>query len=176
MSAYAEGLLLIGPSNILKYANDEAAQILAYPRNPQAIKSLNSFLADKVQSVLPKGTPLPQSGLVTEVMSGKRRYHCRAFPLVSTSKGSNCDLSIIVLIERFDKVAFNSFRYIEKFRLTQREGEIVTYLLDGLTNKEIASRMKISPNTVKAFLRLVMVKTGTSTRSGIVGKILDASQ
>jgi DNA-binding CsgD family transcriptional regulator len=45
-------------------------------------------------------------------------------------------------------------------------------LLQGLTSKEIAQRMGISPNTVKAFLRLVMVKMGVSTRSGIVGKIV----
>ena len=44
-------------------------------------------------------------------------------------------------------------------------------LLQGLTSKEIAVRMGISPNTVKAFLRLVMVKMGVSTRSGIVGRI-----
>jgi DNA-binding CsgD family transcriptional regulator len=35
----------------------------------------------------------------------------------------------------------------------------------------MADRMKISPNTVKSFLRLVMVKMGVSTRSGILGKI-----
>jgi DNA-binding CsgD family transcriptional regulator len=158
------------------YANDEAAEIFAYPRNPRAIKSLYSFLSDKVQSILPTGTPLPQSGLVTEVLSGKRRYHCRAVPLVSTKNGSKHDLSVMVLIERFVKIAVDSLKCIEKFHLTQREAEIVTYLLQGLTNKEIGNRMKISPNTVKAFLRLVMVKTGTSTRSGIIGKILDSSQ
>jgi DNA-binding CsgD family transcriptional regulator len=32
--------------------------------------------------------------------------------------------------------------------------------------------MKISPNTVKAFLRIVMVKMGVSTRSGILGKVI----
>jgi len=47
----------------------------------------------------------------------------------------------------------------------------VEYLLQGLTSKEIAARMNISPNTVKAFLRLVMVKMKVSTRSGIAGKI-----
>ena len=30
----------------------------------------------------------------------------------------------------------------------------------------------ISPNTVKALLRVVMIKMGVSTRSGIVGKII----
>jgi DNA-binding CsgD family transcriptional regulator len=42
-------------------------------------------------------------------------------------------------------------------------------LIQGLTNKEIAGRMNISPNTVRAFIRMVMGKLGVSTRSGIVG-------
>jgi DNA-binding CsgD family transcriptional regulator len=45
-------------------------------------------------------------------------------------------------------------------------------LLEGLTSKEIADRMGISPNTVKAFIRLVMVKMNVSTRSGIIGRIV----
>jgi len=59
----------------------------------------------------------------------------------------------------------------EQFDLTQRERETVEFLLQGLTSKEIATRMQISPNTVKAFLRLVMVKMKVSTRSGIAGKL-----
>jgi len=60
----------------------------------------------------------------------------------------------------------------DRFGLTPREQEAIQFLLQGLTSKEIAGHMKISPNTVKSFLRLVMVKLGVSTRSGIVGKIL----
>jgi DNA-binding CsgD family transcriptional regulator len=63
-----------------------------------------------------------------------------------------------------------------RFRLTSREQETVELLFEGLTSKEIADRMKISPNTVKAFLRLVMVKMGVSTRSGIIGKIAGPPQ
>jgi DNA-binding CsgD family transcriptional regulator len=58
--------------------------------------------------------------------------------------------------------------------LTQREQETVKLLLQGLTSKEIAGRMGISANTVKAFVRLVMIKMGVSTRSGIAGKIVAA--
>jgi DNA-binding CsgD family transcriptional regulator len=56
--------------------------------------------------------------------------------------------------------------------LTQREQETVKLLLQGLTSKEIAVRMEISANTVKAFVRLVMIKMGVSTRSGIAGKFV----
>jgi DNA-binding CsgD family transcriptional regulator len=59
-----------------------------------------------------------------------------------------------------------------RFGLTTRERETVQFLLEGFTSKEIASRMNISPNTVKAFIRMVMVKTGVSTRSGIIGRIV----
>jgi len=48
----------------------------------------------------------------------------------------------------------------------------VEFLVHGLTSKEIADRMNISPNTVKAFIRQIMMKTRASTRSGIVGKVL----
>jgi DNA-binding CsgD family transcriptional regulator len=58
------------------------------------------------------------------------------------------------------------------FGLTSREQQTVKFLLEGLTSKEIAERMQISPNTVKAFIRLVMVKMNVSTRSGIIGKIV----
>ncbi len=60
----------------------------------------------------------------------------------------------------------------ETYGLTAREQETVQFLLEGFTSKEIAQRMMISPNTVKAFIRLVMVKMSVSTRSGIVGKIV----
>lgn len=61
-----------------------------------------------------------------------------------------------------------------QFDLTPRERETVELLVQGLTTKEIANRLSISPNTVKAFVRIVMVKMGVSTRSGIVGRLTGA--
>ena len=45
-------------------------------------------------------------------------------------------------------------------------------MMQGLSSKEIATRMNVSPNTVKAFLRVVMIKMGVSSRSAIVGKVM----
>jgi DNA-binding NarL/FixJ family response regulator len=56
--------------------------------------------------------------------------------------------------------------------LTPRERQTVTLLADGLTNKEIATRMGVSVNTVKAFIRSVMLKLEVTTRAGIVGRIV----
>jgi len=60
----------------------------------------------------------------------------------------------------------------QRFNFTQREREVLEYLLQGLNSKAIANRMNISPNTVNAFLRLIMIKTGVSSRSAVVGKIV----
>jgi len=60
----------------------------------------------------------------------------------------------------------------QEFHLTRREREALEHLLEGLSSKEIANRMNVSPNTVKVFLRLIMVKMGVSSRSGIVVKIV----
>ena len=76
-----------------------------------------------------------------------------------------------ILLERMAPDSVDISAVAKQFRLTQREQETVGLLTLGLTSKEIASRMNISPNTVKAFFRLVMTKMAVSTRSGIVGKI-----
>jgi DNA-binding CsgD family transcriptional regulator len=80
--------------------------------------------------------------------------------------------SLGVLLERYSSSTAALSQLTKQFDLTVRERETVELLLQGLTSKEIATRMNISPNTVKAFLRLVMVKMGVSTRSGIVGRVI----
>jgi DNA-binding CsgD family transcriptional regulator len=76
-----------------------------------------------------------------------------------------------ILLERAAPNVMDIAAASRHFGLTQREQQTVELLTLGLTSKEIASRMSISPNTVKAFFRLVMTKMAVSTRSGIVGKI-----
>jgi DNA-binding NarL/FixJ family response regulator len=60
----------------------------------------------------------------------------------------------------------------QQFKFTQREREVLEYLLQGMSSKVIANRMNLSPSTVKAFVRLIMIKTGVSSRSAIVAKIM----
>lgn len=59
------------------------------------------------------------------------------------------------------------------YRLTEREQETLLGIASGLTSRQIAERMQISPNTVNAFLRLIMGKMRVTTRAGIVGKLVN---
>lgn len=78
--------------------------------------------------------------------------------------------TLAVLLERASAKSVSLAPLAERFHLTIRELEVAQFLLQGLTSKEIGLRMQISPNTVKAFLRLIMVKMGVSTRSAIIGR------
>lgn len=49
--------------------------------------------------------------------------------------------------------------------LSEREIEIVQWVTEGLTNREIAARAFLSPNTVKVHLRNIFAKTGVASRT-----------
>lgn len=56
--------------------------------------------------------------------------------------------------------------------LSKREREVVHLLAEGLTNRQIADRLKISPHTVKNYLFKIFDKLGTSNRLELVFLVL----
>jgi len=58
--------------------------------------------------------------------------------------------------------------------LTERERRIMRSLLEGLSNKEIGSELRISESAVKAALQLLFAKTGVRTRSQLVRLALES--
>jgi DNA-binding CsgD family transcriptional regulator len=167
------GLLLLDSVNRPVYASAEAIRILLYPREPEKVHSLGNYLAKRLQSVSFESRKPQGLSYANELVSGKRRYFCRIFDLASGWKKSR-SRATVVLLERACQISPLVSSITKPFQLTPREEETVRLLLGGLTSKEIAQRMRISPNTVKAFLRLVMIKMGVSNRPGIVGKIFQA--
>ena len=77
-------------------------------------------------------------------------------PLRAVIRGQLGGLSNRIKVTGCDIVVIPSAA--QQFGLTRREQETVELLTLGLTSKEIASRMNISPNTVKAFFRLIFGK------------------
>ena len=165
------GFLLLDASLNAIAFNAEAIQILAYPSATEQLKQIPRFLADKIRASLVTRQNGEALDFVRQYRSGKRRYICRAFRLDCDDHGNRRCLTAL-LLERSLSGAAALTENSNEYALTAREREAVALLLQGLTSKEIATRMSISPNTVKAFLRLVMVKMDVSTRSGIVGRIM----
>ena len=56
--------------------------------------------------------------------------------------------------------------------LTQRESEILSFVVDGLSNRSIATRLVIGEETVKSHLRSIYRKLDVSDRAGAVATAL----
>jgi DNA-binding CsgD family transcriptional regulator len=103
---------------------------------------------------------------------GTRDYTCRAYLLDSPNQSQPCPM-LAVHLEREQSVPAAVTQAASEYGLTNREHEVLKEIAVGLTSKEIAERMNISPNTVKVFLRMIMMKMGVSTRSGVIAKLLE---
>jgi len=170
------GFVLVGASLEVLYANSEAVRILTHPAASTGLPTLHPDVAKRVRGQLENSQPSATQPALTELTSGRRRYLCRAFALGPESRNPFTSASfqphIAVFLERSQRAFVELAQVSRQYRLTPREREAMALLLHGLTSKQIAERMHVSPNTVKAFLRLIMLRMSVSTRSGIVGKIL----
>lgn len=64
----------------------------------------------------------------------------------------------------FEKALTDSFLSARRVALTQREGQLVSLLAQGLKNKEIATALMISEGTVKVYLSRLFQKVGVKDR------------
>jgi DNA-binding CsgD family transcriptional regulator len=171
------GLIVADSAFAVLACNAEALRILFYPERPEASCQSDIWLSGKIRSALvEQQAPLK---IVQHYRSDRRTYICRSFSLeikkTSTNGSAQNGALHVVLLERRSNHTVRMSELSQRFGLTAREQQTVENLLEGLTSKEIAVRMNISPNTVKAFLRLTMVKMSVSTRSGIVGRVVGHS-
>lgn len=58
-------------------------------------------------------------------------------------------------------------------RFTEREQQVLSYVLDGLASRKIAERVGVSTGSVKAILQQLFSKTGVRTRSQLVRIVLE---
>ena len=169
---YVEGVILLdfnfrvlafdeGATAILKdsgQSGDEARQTLQVPQE----------LLDVIQNGYPSDSPSRRF----RIQLGTHAYICRIHVALSHDEGLPGRFTVLHLAR--DVTMDDALAQIRaEYRLTLREQQALRGVLLGLTSKEVAEQMNISPNTVKAFLRLVMGKMGVSSRTGIVAKLFE---
>jgi DNA-binding NarL/FixJ family response regulator len=60
-----------------------------------------------------------------------------------------------------------------RLKFTERERQVLSFVFEGLANKQIADRLQISETAVKASLQQLFAKTGVRTRSQLVRVALE---
>jgi DNA-binding CsgD family transcriptional regulator len=167
------GLLLLDRAMKVVAFDRGAAAILKNPdghgelNRPRAIVTLPKDMIETIRNC-----KLPAlSSLHMCLRIGGNEYVCRAYLLEFQNWLSTQPMIAVQL----DKVCASNDEVYDvsaKYQLTNREYEVLRGISMGLSSKVMAERMKISPNTVKAFLRLIMIKMGVTSRAGIVANIL----
>jgi DNA-binding NarL/FixJ family response regulator len=168
------GLLLTDASLRPIASNREARAILGYSGRSGTKKRLVSAVPKGVLERIRQANSGEGLALLTSLRAGGVEYTCRVYFMDSYKDNSSVAERILAFVidkNWADKHAATS-EVATHFNLTEREREVFKWLCVGLTDKQIADKMEISPNTVKCFVRLIMIKMGVGTRTGVMAKIL----
>jgi DNA-binding CsgD family transcriptional regulator len=164
------GFLLTDQNFKPVYANGTAVWILTYPLESTGLVNAAGLIQQRLRSIFRTDTYTDRMAPML-FPAGERRYFCRPFRLDS-SRGRTDESMVGFLLARHHQECVDISEASGRFHLSAREGETLRHLINGLTTKEVAGRMNISPNTVKQFIRLIMSKMGVSTRLAMVHKVL----
>lgn len=172
---YIEGSILVDLS-FRPLAADRGAQTLinTLGSRTESRESTRSLPKDLLQ-VLQDLSPAELTDAEARFQIGTIGYLCRVTVMNPCTGTSNQPLLALNIQKHPDRNRA-IHEIADTFDLTEREHEALINIASGLSAKEIAERMKISPNTVKAFLRLIMIKMGVTRRAGILSKVLELTQ
>ena len=163
------------------YYNEVALSIISFSLNSEENAEVSSNLATlclrwkklfdkKLNKLNNKGNGLiPSADFIDIFQSHKRRYAVRG--LVMSSKEAK-EKQYLFLLERVSNDNVNLQKSLRQWKLSPREQEIVHLLIEDRSNKEIARALRLSLNTVKAYMKLLMLKLGVTSRTGAIGRLL----
>jgi DNA-binding CsgD family transcriptional regulator len=163
------GLILLDSALNPVAFNEQAVSILSYPESPNVNGPANFSVPEQILTEIRHGSALPA---VTHFGAGRRRYVGQVFEMRPYKEGEPCPV-FAVLLQRNSSFLEAVHEVGAAFNLTARECEVVRGIAIGLNSKALAEQMGLSPNTLKAYLRLIMIKMGVRTRAEILSKILE---
>jgi DNA-binding CsgD family transcriptional regulator len=70
------------------------------------------------------------------------------------------------------RTSYSPREAVARFSLTAREAQVLHLLLEGASNAEIGTRLKIAETTAHDHVQSILKKTGVHRRSQIVAKVL----
>jgi DNA-binding CsgD family transcriptional regulator len=170
--------LLIGAGGALQYSSlpDSAPpgeHRLLGQAYAEAQSMINAGVGHSCQPDESDPAPECQRGALT--MLDDLVYSVRLFQLFRAARDRDLrESQYAVIIEPIvgpltDGVDFSRIK--EKFRLSNRELDVLIALMTGTKDKQIARSLGVSAGTVRAYLKIVRAKLGVTTRTAIVNLV-----
>ncbi len=170
------GMLVVDQEGGLVYYSNEAAEMLkllcqeesgkSLPPIPEEVSRLCNALIEK------PGHDATSAATHLNIYRNDDLYLFRAVPLFKAA--SKAASHIMVLIERHPlRENPSDFKMLKsKYNLTEREYQVIGKLIQGSTNKGVASALFISEHTVKDHIKNIMKKLGVNSRALIICSVL----
>jgi DNA-binding NarL/FixJ family response regulator len=118
-----------------------------------------------------------RASVIEAFRAGARGVVCRTEPFRQLGKCIQCvhqgqvwasSGELHFILEALAKPALANFQVNGKSLLSVREMDVVRCVAEGLTNREIAQRLKLTEHTVKNYLFRIFDKLGVSSRVEVV--------
>lgn len=167
-----EGIILIDLEFRSVAVDNGGRRILGELRDPNAAECPLPGLPPQIEKPLRELPPSELNAAMLRISAEDSHYTCEVF-FMQPQNGVLTEPLLALYLKKERSVGEAVVRAARFYRLTERETETLSGIAGGLTSREIAAKMNISPNTVNAFLRLIMVKMGVTTRAGVVGKLVN---
>ncbi len=106
----------------------------------------------------------PEGGHTWTCVTGTQRLHCSLHP------ASADDEWLLVLTESNNGAAIEALSL--QFRLTAREAEVLYWVAQGKTNRDIGDILGTRPKTITKHLEHVFEKLGVETRTAAAARVL----
>lgn len=166
-------IVTINERGLIELANRAATQLLA-PLDGQLIdRPIAAFLPELHYALRREEGPQFR----TSMQCRGHRDNGESFAAdvwFSTYKDSARPKLAAIIGEITEEPSQNAYTdYPERTPLNDRETEVLRFLVQGLTNKEIAVRLDTSESTVKNTLQQLFAKSGVRTRSQLVRVALE---
>jgi DNA-binding response OmpR family regulator/DNA-binding CsgD family transcriptional regulator len=110
------------------------------------------------------GSTPPEGGDTWSCVTGTQRLHCSLHP------ASAEDEWLVVLTESSNGAAIEALSL--QFRLTAREAEVLYWVAQGKTNRDIGDILGTRPKTITKHLEHVFEKLGVETRTAAAARVL----
>jgi DNA-binding NarL/FixJ family response regulator len=139
-----------------------AASGVAAPLHAPA--SLCDWVRERVARAGDAAGPASESADTWTCVTGTQRLHCSLHP------ASAEDEWLLVLTESNNGAAVEALSL--QFRLTAREAEVLYWVAQGKTNRDIGDILGTRPKTITKHLEHVFEKLGVETRTAAAARVL----
>ena len=178
----ATGIILFNSTGQLLFMNSEAQ---TFTRQLQPLltresgtclipEKIHTVVRDLISRLLHCDHPKDCESIQVERLCfvNDQRLLLRGFCIPDEPLAQNSRVLIIMEKLNQQKLECPDADMQQRYHLTEREQMVIIYLMLGFTNKEIANRINLSEYTVKEHLKRIMQKTQTTTRTGLLARMI----